>query len=308
MGAHTRALDTALRVAEEHDVQVALHSDGLNECLSVEDTLRVLEGRTVHAFHIEGCGGGHVPNVLKMASDPRTSSAPPPTPRCPRPGRGRRALRHDRLRPRPKTVLPGDAAMPSHRTRAATTPAEDVLHYLCDIGVASSDAQGIGRPGETLATAPSPWPAGVEAVRRPGRIARAAGASCATWLQADHQPRASPTAWRPRLGSIEVGKRADMVLWRPEVLRRRSQNAPDEARDRQAAIEGAWHRDLVALLAEGISRGEFRPVDPDRFASRLRALLDGFAIHVAIGLRGTDREQVLGHVREFLADGLLAPS
>ena len=67
MGAHARALDTALRVAEEYDVQVALHTDGLNECLSVEDTLAVLEGRTIHAFHIEGCGGGHVPNVLRLA-------------------------------------------------------------------------------------------------------------------------------------------------------------------------------------------------------------------------------------------------
>ncbi len=86
----------------------------------------------------------------------------------------------------------------------------------------------------------------------------------------------------------------------------RSQNADDGARDRQAAIEGAWHRDLVALLAEGVSRGEFRPVDPDRFAARLRALLDGFSIHVAIGLRGTDRAQVLRHVREFLDDNLLA--
>ncbi|TWV30374.1 TetR family transcriptional regulator [Streptomyces misionensis] len=86
----------------------------------------------------------------------------------------------------------------------------------------------------------------------------------------------------------------------------RSQNADDDARARQAAIEGAWHRDLVALIAEGISRGEFRPVDADRFATRTRALLDGFSIHVAIGLRGTDREQVLAHVREFVADGLLA--
>ncbi|MFH8469658.1 TetR/AcrR family transcriptional regulator [Streptomyces sp. NPDC017991] len=84
----------------------------------------------------------------------------------------------------------------------------------------------------------------------------------------------------------------------------RSQNADDDARDRQAAIEGAWHRDLVALVAEGVSRGEFRPVDPDRFATRLRALLDGFSIHVAIGLRGTDRGQVLGHVREFLDEAL----
>ncbi|MER6784525.1 TetR/AcrR family transcriptional regulator [Streptomyces sp. NPDC000658] len=88
----------------------------------------------------------------------------------------------------------------------------------------------------------------------------------------------------------------------------RSQNAADDtdARDRQAAIEGAWHRDLVALLAEGISRGEFRRVDPDRFAARLRALLDGFSIHVAVGLRGADRDQVLGHVGEFLAADLLA--
>jgi AcrR family transcriptional regulator len=84
----------------------------------------------------------------------------------------------------------------------------------------------------------------------------------------------------------------------------RSQNAPDDARDRQAAIEGAWHRDLAALLAEGVSHGEFRPVDPDRFATRLRALLDGFAIHVAIGLRGTDRGRVLDHVREFLDEHL----
>ncbi|MFD8720552.1 TetR/AcrR family transcriptional regulator [Streptomyces sp. NPDC059629] len=86
----------------------------------------------------------------------------------------------------------------------------------------------------------------------------------------------------------------------------RSQNADETARDRQAAIEGAWHRDLVALVAEGISRGEFRPVDPDRFAARLRALLDGFSIHVAIGLRGTDRTRVLGHVREFLEAEILA--
>ncbi|MQY39426.1 HTH-type transcriptional regulator BetI [Streptomyces sp. RB17] len=85
----------------------------------------------------------------------------------------------------------------------------------------------------------------------------------------------------------------------------RSQNADDDARARQVAIEGAWHRDLVALIAEGISRGEFRPVDADRFATRLRALLDGFSIHVAIGLRGTDREQVLAHVREFIEDALV---
>ncbi|MFG2311900.1 TetR/AcrR family transcriptional regulator [Streptomyces sp. NPDC048566] len=87
----------------------------------------------------------------------------------------------------------------------------------------------------------------------------------------------------------------------------RSQNAAEDARERQVAIEGAWHRDLVALLAEGVSRGEFRALDPDRVAARLRALLDGFSIHVAIGLRGTDRDLVLSHVREFLDETLGAP-
>ncbi|MET7523723.1 TetR/AcrR family transcriptional regulator [Streptomyces sp. NPDC005248] len=84
----------------------------------------------------------------------------------------------------------------------------------------------------------------------------------------------------------------------------RSQNADADARARQAAIERAWHRDLVALLAEGASRGEFRAVDAERYATRLRALLDGFSIHVAIGLPGTDRGGVLAHVREFLDESL----
>ncbi|MFF0447150.1 TetR/AcrR family transcriptional regulator [Streptomyces sp. NPDC004609] len=88
----------------------------------------------------------------------------------------------------------------------------------------------------------------------------------------------------------------------------RSQNMDDDARARQAAIEAAWHRDLVALLAEGISHGEFRPVDPARFAARLRALLDGFSVHVAVGIPGTGRSQVLDHVSEFLADSLLLPN
>ncbi|MYT97382.1 MULTISPECIES: TetR family transcriptional regulator C-terminal domain-containing protein [unclassified Streptomyces] len=86
----------------------------------------------------------------------------------------------------------------------------------------------------------------------------------------------------------------------------RSRNADDEARARQAAIEGAWHRDLVALLAEGVSRGEFRPVDADRFATRLRALLDGFSVHVTVGIPGTGREQVLVQAGDFL-DETLSP-
>ncbi|MFB7913048.1 TetR/AcrR family transcriptional regulator [Streptomyces sp. NPDC056061] len=86
----------------------------------------------------------------------------------------------------------------------------------------------------------------------------------------------------------------------------RSQNADADARARQAAIEGAWHRDLVALLAEGVSNGEFRAVDAERFATRLRALLDGFSVHVAVGLPGTGRDRALVLAGEFVEESLLA--
>ncbi|MFI9343841.1 urease subunit alpha [Streptomyces sp. NPDC052773] len=216
MGAHTRALDTALRVAEEHDVQVALHSDGLNECLSVEDTLRVLEGRTIHAFHIEGCGGGHVPNVLKMAGVPNVigSSTNPTLPF------GRDAVAehygmivsvHD-LKP----DLPGDAAMARDRIRAGTMGAEDVLHDLGAIGITSSDAQGMGRAGET--------------VRRTFAMAGKMKAELGG-PDTDHDNErvlrymakltinpAIAHGLAHEVGSIEVGKLADIVLWRPEYF------------------------------------------------------------------------------------------
>ncbi|MEV6960834.1 urease subunit alpha [Streptomyces sp. NPDC051207] len=215
MGAHTRALDTALRVAEEHDVQVALHSDGLNECLSVEDTLRVLEGRTIHAFHIEGCGGGHVPNVLKMAGVPNVigSSTNPTLPF------GRDAVAehygmivavHDL-----KTDLPGDAAMARDRIRAGTMGAEDVLHDLGAIGITSSDAQGMGRAGET--------------VRR--TFAMAGKMKDQFGAPEDHDNErvlryiakltinpAIAHGLAHEVGSLETGKLADIVLWRPEYF------------------------------------------------------------------------------------------
>ncbi|MFJ5264478.1 urease subunit alpha [Streptomyces sp. NPDC088387] len=215
MGAHTRALDTALRVAEEHDVQVALHSDGLNECLSVEDTLRVLEGRTIHAFHIEGCGGGHVPNVLKMAGVPNVigSSTNPTLPF----GRDAVAEHYGMIVSVHglKTDLPGDAAMARDRIRAGTMGAEDVLHDLGAIGITSSDAQGMGRAGET--------------VRRTFAMA---GKMKAEFGAPDEHDNERVLRYMAKLtvnpaiahglshevGSIEAGKLADIVLWRPEYF------------------------------------------------------------------------------------------
>ena len=150
LGAHARSLDTALTVAEEHDVQVCVHTDGLNENLALADTLDVLDGRTVHAYHVEGCGGGHVPDVLELAGVPHVigSSTNPTLPF------GRDAVaEHEAmivavhgLRPE----LPGEARLARDRVRAATMAAETLLHDLGVIPITSSDAQGMGRAGETV--------------------------------------------------------------------------------------------------------------------------------------------------------------
>ncbi|RPK50154.1 urease subunit alpha [Streptomyces sp. ADI93-02] len=219
MGAHTRALDTALRVAEGHDVQVALHSDGLNECLSVEDTLSVLEGRTIHAFHIEGCGGGHVPNVLKMAGVPNVigSSTNPTLPF------GRDAVAehygmivsvHDL-----KTDLPGDAAMARDRIRAGTMGAEDVLHDLGAIGITSSDAQGMGRAGETVRRTFA-MAAKMKAEFGPLE-GDGPGDDNARVLRYIAKLTVNPAIAHGiahEVGSVEPGKLADIVLWRPEFF------------------------------------------------------------------------------------------
>ncbi|MFG2920092.1 TetR/AcrR family transcriptional regulator [Streptomyces sp. NPDC048305] len=87
----------------------------------------------------------------------------------------------------------------------------------------------------------------------------------------------------------------------------RSVNAGADDRARQAAIEDAWHRDLSRLLAEGAASGEFRPLDPDRTATRLRALMDGFSVHVTVGIPGTGREQVLEQLRGYVDETVAPP-
>jgi urease subunit alpha len=214
MGAHTRALDTALNVAEEFDVQVALHTDGLNECLSVEDTLKVLAGRTIHAFHIEGCGGGHVPNVLKLAGVPNVigSSTNPTLP-----------FGRDALDEHYEMIFAAhglnhhshsDHHMVKDRIRGGTMGAEGVLHDLGIIGITSSDAQGMGRAGET--------------VRRTFQLAAKNKRDLGHGATAHDNDRvrqyvakltinpAIAHGMSHEIGSLDVGKLADIVLWRPD--------------------------------------------------------------------------------------------
>ncbi len=214
MGAHTRALDTALNVAERFDVQVALHTDGLNECLSVEDTLAVLAGRTIHAFHIEGCGGGHVPNVLKLAGVANVigSSTNPTLP-----------FGRDALDEHYEMIFSAhglnhhshsDHHMVKDRIRGGTMGAEGVLHDLGVIGITSSDAQGMGRAGET--------------VRRTFQLAsknkRDLGHGATKHDNDRVRQYMAKLTINPaiahglshEIGSLDVGKLADIVLWRPD--------------------------------------------------------------------------------------------
>ncbi|GIH92848.1 urease subunit alpha [Planobispora siamensis] len=213
MGAHTRALDTALRVAEEHDVQVALHTDGLNECLSVEDTLAVLEGRTIHAFHIEGCGGGHVPNVLKLAGVANVigSSTNPTLPF----GRDAVGEHHGMIVAVHglKPELPGDAALARDRIRAGTMGAEDVLHDLGVIGITSSDAQGMGRAGETVRRT---FAMAGKMKGELGGPERHDNERVLRYLAKLTINPAIAHGLAHEIGSLEPGKLADVVLWRPD--------------------------------------------------------------------------------------------
>jgi len=212
MGAHARVLDTALTVAELHDVQVALHSDGLNECLAVEDTIAVLSGRSIHAFHIEGCGGGHIPDVLRLAGIRHVigSSTNPTLPF------GRDAVEeHYRMIVAVhglKEDLPGDVDLARRRIRNGTMGAEDVLHDLGVIPITSSDSQAMGRIGET--------------VRR--TLALADKMKVQLGAEDDHDNErvlryiakltinpAIAHGLSNEIGSIAVGKLADIVLWEP---------------------------------------------------------------------------------------------
>ena len=212
-GAHARALDTALAVAEDFDVQVALHTDGLNESLSVADTLSVIGDRTIHAFHVEGCGGGHVPDVLSLAGVANVigSSTNPTLPF------GRDAVDEhlDMIVASHglKRDLPSDLRLAADRIRASTMAAEDVLHDLGVIPITSSGAQGMGRAGETVRRTFA-----VAAKNRHDRGAdddRHDNARVLRYLAKLTINPAIAHGLAHEVGSIDVGKLADIVLWEP---------------------------------------------------------------------------------------------
>jgi urease subunit alpha len=208
---------TALDVADAHDVQLAIHTDGLNEALSVQDTYEAFGGRTVHAFHIEGCGGGHAPDLLNLAGRERvlTSSTSPTVPF------GVHAeAEHLAMVAAVHVVSPGGVAGDwtalRARVRPRTMAAEGVLHDLGVIPMLSSDSQGMGRIGEVVRRAfqNAAWMRKLRGPEPgPGDNARALRHLAKVTINP-----AIAHGLAAHVGSLQVGRLADAVLWRPELF------------------------------------------------------------------------------------------
>ncbi len=209
-------LRCALDVADHHDVQLAIHTDGLNEALRAEDTARVLEGRTAHLYHIEGVGGGHAPDLLSLAGRERliTSSTNPTVPF----GVGAEA-EHLAMVAAVHLLEPGaragDAAILRARVRAWTMAAESALHDLGVIPILSSDSQGMGRIAETVRRA-FQCAAAMKAQRGAGgpddneRVLR--------YLAKVTVNPAIAHGLAAHVGSLREGRLADLVVWRPDLF------------------------------------------------------------------------------------------
>lgn len=212
-GSTPAAIDACLAVAEETGVQVAIHTDTLNEAGYVQSTLDAIAGRTIHAYHTEGAGGGHAPDIIEVASLQHVlPSSTNPT----RPHTVNTVDEHldmlmvcHHLNPR----IPEDLAFAESRIRATTIAAEDVLHDLGAISMIGSDAQAMGRVGETIIRT---WQtAHAMKLRLGGGGGRADNERLRRYVAKYTICPAVAHGIDDEVGSVELGKLADLVLWDP---------------------------------------------------------------------------------------------
>jgi urease subunit alpha len=225
-GSTTSSIDTSLTVADEYDVQVAIHTDTLNECGFVEDTIRAINGRVIHTFHTEGAGGGHAPDIIKIAGMPNVlpASTNPTLPYT------RNTIEEHldmlmvchHLNP----DIPEDVAFADSRIRAETIAAEDVLQDMGIFSITSSDSQAMGRVGEVITRT---WQVADKMKKQRGvledpRGEEAAGTHGSAGSDNFRLKRyvakytinpAIAQGIADTVGSVEVGKFADLVLWDP---------------------------------------------------------------------------------------------
>ena len=221
-GSTTSSIDMSLRVADEYDVQVAIHTDTLNECGFVEDTIRAIGGRVIHTFHTEGAGGGHAPDIIKIAGLPNvlpasTNPTLPYTKNTIEEHLDMLMVCHH-LNP----DIPEDVAFADSRIRAETIAAEDVLHDLGIFAITSSDSQAMGRVGEVVTRT---WQVADAMKRQRGVLKDPSGTAHGSAESDNFRLKryvakytinpAIAQGMADVIGSVEEGKFADLVLWDP---------------------------------------------------------------------------------------------
>jgi len=218
-GTTPAAIDTCLRVADEYDVQVAIHTDTINEAGFLERTLDAIDGRTIHTYHTEGAGGGHAPDIIRIASFPNViPSSTNPT----RPYTVNTVEEHldmlmvcHHLSPN----VPEDVAFADSRIRAQTMMAEDVLHDIGAFSIMASDSQAMGRVGEVIIRT---WQSADKMKKQRGPLApdsdRNDNARIKRYLAKYTINPAIAHGLGDIVGSIEPGKLADLVVWEPKFF------------------------------------------------------------------------------------------
>lgn len=219
-GSTPAAIDACLTVADEFDVQVAIHTDTLNETGFLETTLEAIGGRTIHTYHTEGAGGGHAPDIIRAASEPYViPSSTNPT----RPFTVNTVEEHldmlmvcHHLDP----DIPEDVAFADSRIRPETIAAEDILHDLGVFSIISSDSQAMGRVGEVIIRT---WQTADKMKRQRGHLSLNEGSLADNdrirrYIAKYTINPAIAHGISHIVGSVEVGKWADLVLWQPSYF------------------------------------------------------------------------------------------
>jgi urease subunit alpha len=208
-------IDQALTVADAHDIQIAMHTDGINESCELHETVAAINGRAIHAYHVEGIGGGHAPDILAIVGVGNVigSSTTPTIPY----GRNVVAEHHAMMwsvhgmNPR----VPSDRVMIADRIRDETMRAESVLHELGAISIINSDSQGMGRIGESTRRT---WQLAHQMKTLYGGASPHDNPRILKYLAKYTINPARAHGIHRWVGSLEPGKIADIVLWRPEFF------------------------------------------------------------------------------------------
>ncbi|MGR3392172.1 urease subunit alpha [Sagittula sp.] len=210
------AIDCCLSVADDWDVQVMIHTDTLNESGFVENTVKAMKGRTIHAFHTEGAGGGHAPDIIKICGE---SFVLPSSTNPTRPFTVNTTEEHlDMLMVchHLDKSIPEDVAFAESRIRRETIAAEDILHDMGAFSIIASDSQAMGRVGEVLIRT---WQTADKMKKQRGRLSEEKGDNdnfrVRRYIAKYTINPAIAHGIAHEIGSIEAGKRADLVLWNP---------------------------------------------------------------------------------------------